>query len=836
MQRVFHFSRVSSGDVILRHSGLTNLAVFCLTSFFATGFASSLIAQETGFFRTAGCVDCHSGTESKGALNLTTLLWNPDEPGNVERWEKLHDRVQQGEMPPVDSIRPDPAAMSGFLKSVATPLHALREKQHHDQGRTGLRRLNRIEYENTVHALLGIDQPLMQLLPEDGGSHFDTVAAELRFSQLQIEKYLEAADLALDAALDLTPPVESTHRQLTLLEDDDIRNNLEVAQGTITNPASHDKHQVLFRRLPDAMAFFSETYQLLIEKSAAPVTGDYRIRVSGQAFQSRGEPVTLILMSDNYQRRRIIGTWELPADAPRVIECTTRLEEREMIRVMPHGVNYNDAGKGVWGTDAAVYDGVGMSIQWIEIEGPLQEKWPPSRVILAAGDVPLRKNIEPNIPWRDGKRIVFELAPEDPKAAIETQLSAFAVRAFRRPVDASETEDIIHLGLQTLAAGELFERALRIGLKAILTSPQFLIFDERPGELDDFALANRLSYFLTSGPPDAALIQLATEHRLHDDVVLRGEVRRLLSDSRSARFVRNFAGQWLNLRAIDATSPDSMLYPEFDDVLKRSMVAETEAFFAEMVRCDSPVSDFIQSDWLMLNRRLGQHYGIPGADTEKYVRVAVPPDNPRGGVLTQAAILKVTANGTTTSPVVRGTWVLKRLLNRPPAPPPPVPAIEPDTRGATTVRELLGKHRSSQTCNSCHRQIDPPGFALECFDVIGGWRDRYRSIEKGDPTPGKLRGDNIWQYKQGLPVDSTGELADGRSFLDIRSYKQLLLQESDTVLRAVAGNLLTYGTGATLDFADRAAVDRIAKETNANGGGLRRLIEEVVLSQTFRHQ
>jgi hypothetical protein len=179
---------------------------------------------------------------------------------------------------------------------------------------------------------------------------------------------------------------------------------------------------------------------------------------------------------------------------------------------------------------------------------------------------------------------------------------------------------------------------------------------------------------------------------------------------------------------------------------------------------------------------------------------------------------------------------MKRLLGKPPAPPPPVPAIEPDTRGATTIRELLAKHRSSETCNACHRNIDPPGFALESFDVIGGWRDRYRSNDKGDNVPGKLHGNGIWQYKLGLPVDPSGQLPDGRTFTDIQSFKQLLLADADTVLRATAGKLLVYATGANLDFADRSAVAKIAAETKANGNGLRTLIEQVVLSPAFRHK
>ncbi len=800
-------------------------------------FCGIAAAQDRAFFETAGCVECHDAETKKGNLDLTVLTWNPGEPGNAARWEKLHDRVDRGEMPPPGKPRPEAAVQALFLKSVAGPLHDLAAAQQSERGRTGLRRLNRVEYENTVHWLLGIEEPLQQVLPEEGaGQSFDTVADGLRFSQLQIEKYLEAADLALDAALMPGPRAEKKKTRLTLLDEKGIAENLEIPQGKPKNDGTKDKHQVLFRKVAGGVAFFTDTYQLGLGGTRASASGTWQVRLSGYGFQSQGEPVTLILMADNHQRRRILGTFELPPDRPRVVELTTRLEAGEFIRIAPHDTNFNAEGKSNWGTDAAVYDGVGMVVEWVEMEGPEEESWPPRSILLAAGDV-ARKDYAPGqYPWRNGRHVAFDLAPADPAAALETHLPKVAARAWRRPPDPGEADMPLRLARAALDGGASYVQALRTGLKAILTSPQFMLFDEKPGVLNDFPLANRLSYFLWSGPPDEELMALAAEGRLAKPEILREQTARMLLHARGRQFVSNFAGQWLGLRTIDATSPDPKLYPEFDDVLKRSMVGETEAFFSEMVRENRPVTDFIQSDWLMLNRRLGRHYGIPGAATEQYERVAVPAGNPRGGLLTQAAILKVTANGTTTSPVVRGTWVLKRLLGQPPAPPPPVPAIEPDTRGATTVRELLAKHRSSETCNACHRNIDPPGFALESFDVIGGWRDRYRSIDKGDAAPGKINGHGIWTYKLALPVDPSGTLPDGRVFNDILAYKQLLLSQSDTVLRAIAGKLLVYGTGSNLDFADRTAVAEIAGKTKAAGNGFRNLIEEVVLSPAFRRK
>ena len=373
-----------------------------------------------------------------------------------------------------------------------------------------------------------------------------------------------------------------------------------------------------------------------------------------------------------------------------------------------------------------------------------------------------------------------------------------------------------------------------MGLRAILTSPAFLLLEEHPGRLSDLALATRLSYFLTSSMPDEELMKVAATGQLSKPAVLKAQTERLLKSPRVTNFVSNFVGQWLELRNIDATTPDAKLYPEYDMLLKLGMVTETEAFFSEMLTNNLPVVNLIQSDFAMLNNRLAEHYELPGVAGEQFRRVSLPADSPRGGVLTQASVLKVTANGTVTSPVIRGAWVMKHLLGQPPPPPPAsVGAIEPDTRGTTTIREQLAKHRDSETCASCHREIDPPGFALESFDVIGGFRENYRSNEKGANAKRKLHGQNIWQYKEGLPVDSSGELADGRKFQDIKDFKKLLLDQQDQVMRALAGNLVTYGTGAGIQFADRDAIVEIEKQAKADGSGLRSLVHAVVQSPLF---
>jgi Protein of unknown function (DUF1592)/Protein of unknown function (DUF1588)/Protein of unknown function (DUF1595) len=281
-------------------------------------------------------------------------------------------------------------------------------------------------------------------------------------------------------------------------------------------------------------------------------------------------------------------------------------------------------------------------------------------------------------------------------------------RAYRRPVPATEVERFQSVIAQAMKSGHSFTDSMLAGYTAVLSSPGFLYLSEKPGRLDDLALAERLSYFLWNSCPDAELRRLAERRELHRPKVLREQTERLLNDERSRQFVDAFLDYWLDLRLIEGTAPDGELYPDYqlDDLLVESMIAETRMFFAELMKRDLGVTNLVSSDFAMLNERLATHYGIPGVAGVALQPVPLPRDSVRGGLLTQASVLKVTANGTTTSPVKRGVWIMTRLLGQPPPPPPPsVPALEPDTRGATTIREQLAKHRSQESCAVCHRNI-----------------------------------------------------------------------------------------------------------------------------------
>ena len=413
-------------------------------------------------------------------------------------------------------------------------------------------------------------------------------------------------------------------------------------------------------------------------------------------------------------------------------------------------------------------------------------------------------------------------------------------RAYRRPVDEAQFQRFLTLFNQQFELGRGFTRSLISAYTAILTSPGYLYVQEAPGKLDDYALATRLSLFLWNSPPDGQLLSLAASHRLSHPEVLKAQTDRLLNDPKSRRFIDAFTDYWLDLRKIDDSSPSSTLYNDYelDDPLKLAAMDETRLFVQELVRQNLPVRTIVNSDFTFLNERLARHYGIPGVTGVEMRKVTLPKDSVRGGLLTQASVLKVTANGTTTSPVLRGVWIMDRILGFHTAPPPGVPAIEPDIRGAVTIRQQLDRHRADAMCASCHRKIDPPGFALESFDVMGGWRDRYRAVAENEkPEPGIGLSGQPFAFHYGLPVDSAGTLPDGPTFRDIREFKQLLIdREEKTVARNVVSQLATYATGAPVGFSDRKQVDAILDQTQGSGYGVRSIVHGIVGSDLFRYK
>ena len=333
--------------------------------------------------------------------------------------------------------------------------------------------------------------------------------------------------------------------------------------------------------------------------------------------------------------------------------------------------------------------------------------------------------------------------------------------------------------------------------------------------------------------PDEELFRCAEDDSLLQFAALSRQVERMLEDPRSDQFTRNFIGQWLHLREINETTPDRKLYGEYDELLQHSLIEESESFFQRLLDENLSIVNCLDSDFTLLNERTARHYGIDGVDGLKLRKVALQSDSVRGGVLTQGAVLKVTANGTNTSPVLRGVWALENILGKTPRPPPPnIAGLEPDIRSAVTIREQLDKHRDVESCNACHRFIDPPGFALESFDPVGKYREKYlRFVVNPDHA------DKGWgKVQEGAEVDPSGKLATGEPFAGIREFKSLLVADKDQFAKCLAEKILMYALGRELGFSDRPTVDAIVSATIDKGYGLRTLVHQVIASQAFKEK
>lgn len=559
-------------------------------------------------------------------------------------------------------------------------------------------------------------------------------------------------------------------------------------------------------------------------------TRRYPTPVNDRIFPGkRSEPVKVYsstLYEPNTQSMLPIGVFEATPETPEVSELEAFLEKGAMVKLdcmrlpspmvpaMPHTIQKTDGG----------YPGV--AFHWLEVEGPIVKEWPPASYRALFGDVPFKQA---------GRHV--EAVSEQPMKDAGTLLAAFMDRTYRRPVAKAESDRFYQYAQQLLLKEESFTEAMIATYSAVLDSPEFLFHCGQPGELDDFALAERLSFFLGESMPDEQLRALARQGKLREAKMLRAEVDRMLDKPEAKRFVKEFLNSWLKLDEINDTDPDRELYPEYagDWWLVNSMVQESRLYFADLIAGNRPARNVIDADYTFVDERLARHYGVPGVFGPSFRRKSLPEKSPYGGILTQAAVLKVTANGTVTSPVLRGVYVMERLLGDPPSPPPPsVPDVEPDIRGAATIRELLKKHRADASCASCHKKIDPPGFALESFDVMGRWRENYRSLAQGsERVEGVGRSGNEFVHYIGKEVDASGVTPRGEHFDDILQFKKLLLQDEEAIARNLTEQLLVFATGAPMGFADRDHVSAILEKSRASAFGVRTIIHEIIQSPLF---
>ncbi len=764
--------------------------------------AHHLCAAPHAAFFDAHCTKCHSGDKPKGKWGVDELLSDFTDTKNRARWEKVLEQIESGDMPPESKPRPPAQEAKALTDWISTQIAAVSGKE----GRVVLRRLNRIEYENTVNDLLGTSAKLQAMLPQDTSANgFDNVGDALHTSSFLMDQYLIAAEAALDQAIVNRPkPPKLEQRRVGLQEAYQVKSSKEG----------------VFRKQEQRVVMFSSSQWVAATLFYMAERGLYRFRMSVSGVQSAGKPVTFSVKSGGGgmagPKARLVGYFDAPTDQSRVIEFTDQMEPKTSITILPYDLpNAQTVGK----VGAEAWTGPGVAIDWVEMEGPLNDTWPPESHRRLFGDMQQGKSPI----YNQSDRV--EVVSDAPMADADRILRRFARRAFRRAVTDADMKPYLDLVAAKLTEPQSFEKAIRVGLGAIMIAPEFLFLREAPGRLDPFALASRLSYFLWSSTPDEELLTLAEQGKLSDAATLHAQVERMLKSPKAAAFTTNFTGQWLNLRELDFTMPNHIVYPHFDEMLRASMQRETELFFDEVLKDDLSITNFIASDFTMLNGRLAKHYGIDGVSGWEFQKVKLAPKSHRGGLLTMASVLKVTANGTSTSPVIRGAWVLDRILGKPPKPPPEnVSALEPDTRGTTTIREQLAKHRQVESCASCHVEIDPPGFALESFDVIGGYREKY--VLDGRPA----------NFRAGKPVDPADVLPDGRAFKNIDEFKQLLLADKDQIARALTTKLITYATGGPPQRIDRAKIDAIVAKAKAKNLGFRTLIHEIVASELFQRK
>ena len=787
--------------------------------------------RAVGPFLAEHCARCHDAKVQKGEFRLDTLARDFDSPATAQHWAEIMGRISSGEMPPKKEPRPDAARAAPVVEWLAARLAEGESARLAQKERVSFHRLTRAEYANTIYDLLGVrfDATDPTGLPEDPDWRgFERIGSVLSLSPSHVEKYFAAGELVLAEAFPPKappPPAKSPkpgtpdksrisiHRDAIDLRGGPNRAELE-AQGVA------DKVRVDLWPGADLAG--------RVNPGTIPVAGNYRVRIQLSGLKpAGGRAPHLTFYATDLDRMLHEQDVVAPEDKPVVIEFTAHLpagnQNFRLTNDVPGPSNLPRSGRAdpripffsikdgrrPWQIKLTDEEGHPLwpflIVDWLEWEGPL----PPDGPVSAPS----------------------EYMPAKPGDMAEARacLTKLAVRAFRRPVKPAEVDRFVRLVEAETKKGEPFEAAMKTGMLAVLCSKDFLYLvegspDATTRDLTDFELASRLSYFLWATMPDAALMDAAKTGTLRQPEVLRSQVRRMLADPRSRRFSEAFARQWLQLKQVGTFAPDKKLYPDYDGHLERSMIGESVAFFDEVLRKDLTLREFIDSDWTMLNPRLAEHYGIAGVEGDGFRRVALRPEDRRGGLLTQAAVLSLTSDGTRHRPVHRGKWVLESIVGRPPPPPPAnVKPIEPTppTAKKATIRQKIAAHSTDATCAACHARIDPLGFAFDNYDAIGRWRTEEVTSDGTGENP---------------KVDASGTLPDGRSFQDAAGLKRLMLADVDTFNAAFVEKLATFATRRTMTVDDRNLLAEVAKKSKQADYKLQAVVEHLVLSDLFRRR
>lgn len=787
------------------------------------------------------CSDCHADGESKGGIAFDRLKLEGGHPGSSELWLAVLKNVRAGLMPPARKSQPTDAERQRLEQWIKREAFGL-DPADPDPGRVTVRRLNRTEYRNTVRDLMGVDfKAEEEFPPDDTGHGFDNIGDVLTLSPMLLEKYLTAARAIVDQAVPVVPgvPAEISVTGRRFRKDPKESSDNPAGEGPLSLP--YGEAAVVAHAYPVEVA---GRYQLILDLTATEKFVDNVFDYNRCRFilSVDGEPVLqreFARESDRTFQLEVERDWTAGEHELR-LEVVPLTPEEKPVRSLALRINRFTA------------------------RGPME----PSQWVKPKGYA----RFFPTDPPAD---------PAGRRAYVSALLGDFASRAFRRPVDAATRERLAALA-ETIYSqpGKSVEAGVAQGMVAVLASPRFLFREEmveavdrgrKHPFLDEYSLASRLSYFLWSSMPDDELFRLAGLGQLRAN--LSAQVKRMLADGRSAAFVENFTGQWLQSRDIESVVIDSRVVlgredapdperdrrmarfrelrmkdeeslspaekeeiselratifrpgrrrPELDRELRRAMRRETERVFDHIIREDRSVLEFLDSNYTFLNERLARHYDLTNLNVlgDDMRRVELPPGNPRGGVLTQGTVLAVTSNPTRTSPVKRGVFLLENVLGMPPPPPPPdIPALEDSAKASKerplSLRETLEIHRGQPLCSSCHDRMDPLGLALENFNAMGMWRDR----------------------ELGQPVDPTGRLSTGESFTDVRGLKRILAtQHQRDFYRCLTEKLLIYALGRGLEYSDVGTVDPIVDRLERGDGRPSGLIMGVIESAPFQQR
>jgi mono/diheme cytochrome c family protein len=811
------------------------------------------------FFKTY-CASCHIGEKAKGDFRVDAAALPNDflDPATRGKWREVVNVLGSHEMPPKKSKQPPPAEVSAVIDWVSA--QATRAEIARRSGVVTLRRLNCDEYHNTIRDLVGIDFDVSRFPQDPPAGGFDNNGGALTMSPVQIETYANAARQILDIALvegprpkpvqwRFTPKAGTTDRDRVKLDANNpsvivyCGANKQEGSRIVMHHYSWDRsvgaHQfrvpvageyaVRLRaagRIPDRAAVVKSAEPHLARIRAEsdrkdPKGAEYSKRSYDRAIEhfksdrmyDYGPPRIKLTQRLGPQIRTLAEFDVLGSpDKPHVHEFTARFTPDATVLNFEYAYQLPVTGEN-WALQVSEdFPRPEVLLEWFEIEGPLYDAWPPTTHTNILFDSPLRRT--------------------DERGYAAEVLARLMRKAYRRPVEAAEVSAKMALYDAARKGGVTFVEAIKRPLTAVLVSPHFLYLVEPAGDtpdaaraLTDHELAARLSYFLWSSGPDAELLKTADAGRLRDPDERARQIDRLLADPRRGSFVRNFAGQWLNLREVGSNPPAPEVFNRYDRHLELSIVRESEEFFRTVLDEDLDVRNFIKSDFVVINERLGRFYGIPGVRGDEFRKVSVPKGVHRGGVVTQASVLCVTSNGTRTSPVKRGTFVLKTMLGIDPGLPlanageiaPKVPGID-----KATVRKRLEIHRQLDQCARCHDKIDPLGFALENFNGAGEWRDQEGfgpkgRVEKNDPK-----------------IDASAQMIDGTRIVGVDGLQAALLKQEDLFLQCLAAKLLTFALGRELGLADQPTVRAAVAHAKQNGRTLKSLVRFIANSEPFQ--